>query len=476
MFDAVTYAAAVNKAKATILPAGGGEGQVLGKDADGNTTWVDNAIAENAIVTSETQPESPATKIWIDEGAEEIELATMADLQVVDDKLTTFIWKTIHRNHPNDLEAIQKLVESGEADKVFKIGDQLNIPWKDTAANIEYTMVFDVVHFGEVETEDGQTRRGMFLQSHYTIPFAVQFGQNQAFYVADNGLSAGTYSFTIGTNWGANCVAGKSYSFNLPTDLPSGGLLQIGLANSEVGACPGQSPANWRVRTYVSQTVQNARDILTLTEGASGTNLGTLTTSSKDDAVGVNNLQRASYGYNRWSKSAVRQCLNSAEDKGAWWTPQHRFDRPPTELFSKDGFLKGFNDDFLSVIKPVKVRTALNTVTDSIYGAWDETYDTFFLASLEEEYCAPQISGEGEVWDYWRERLPIDSPQNIGSANTLTEHIRYALENKSSAQSCRLRSAARDSSTNVYYLYHPGTVSTVNATASIRFAPACVIC
>lgn len=87
MFDAVTYAAAVNKAKATILPAGGGEGQVLGKDADGNTTWVDNAIAENAIVTSETQPESPATKIWIDEGAEEIELATMADLQVVDDKI-----------------------------------------------------------------------------------------------------------------------------------------------------------------------------------------------------------------------------------------------------------------------------------------------------------------------------------------------------------------------------------------------------
>lgn len=81
MFDAVTYAAAVNKAKATILPAGGGEGQVLGKDADGNTTWVDNAIAENAIVTSETQPESPATKIWIDEGAEEIELLTREDLE-----------------------------------------------------------------------------------------------------------------------------------------------------------------------------------------------------------------------------------------------------------------------------------------------------------------------------------------------------------------------------------------------------------
>lgn len=80
MFDAITYAAAVNKAKATILPAGGGEGQVLGKDADGNTTWVDNAIAENAIVTSETQPESPATKIWIDEGAEEIEIPTMEDL------------------------------------------------------------------------------------------------------------------------------------------------------------------------------------------------------------------------------------------------------------------------------------------------------------------------------------------------------------------------------------------------------------
>lgn len=80
MFDAVTYAAAVNKAKATILPAGGGEGQVLGKDADGNTTWVDNAIAENAIVTSETQPESPATKIWIDEGAEEIEILTMEDV------------------------------------------------------------------------------------------------------------------------------------------------------------------------------------------------------------------------------------------------------------------------------------------------------------------------------------------------------------------------------------------------------------
>lgn len=313
---------------------------------------------------------------------------------------------------------------------------------------------------------------------------AVQYDQNEAFYVVPSGgLTAGTYYITMENNWGSNVVSGKSYYFTLAESYAEGDLLQLGKADSEVSGLPDTAPANWRVRTYKkdgttpANMAESASEIVTLTEGTSGTNLGTLSSSTLYGTSGMNNMQRSGYGYNRWSQSALRQRLNSAAAAGAWWTAQNPYDRRPAELASLRGFMAGFDEAFLNIIKPIKVTTALNTVSDTAIGASETTFDTFFPASLEQEYIVPQASGvEGDYWEYWKRRLGLSSPQIQGGSGANANHIRYGYNAKTVAQNCRLRSAIRGDASTTWYVYTPGTASTNPATFSFRCAPACVIC
>ena len=64
--------------------------------------------------------------------------------------------------------------------------------------------------------------------------------------------------------------------------------------------------------------------------------------------------------------------------------------------------MSGFEKEFLDCIQPIKVVTALNTVSDKAVGETEVTYDTFFLPSLEQMYITPQLAGEGDVWEYWK--------------------------------------------------------------------------
>ena len=217
-------------------------------------------------------------------------------------------------------------------------------------------------------------------------------------------------------------------------------------------------------------------ETLTLTEGSSGTNLGTLSSTTLFSASGMTNLQMAAYGYNRWSHSANRQFYNSSASAGGWWTPQHPEDRPPEQLATVQGFMKGFDDEFLDIIKPVKVTTALNTVTDTSIGTSENTYDTFFLPSLEQEYIVPQVSGvEGSYFPYWKERLGLSSPQATGTGNANSRHIRYGFDAKTTAQNCRLRSASRGNACSSWYVYSSGYVSSLGSTNAFRGCPICVI-
>lgn len=373
-----------------------------------------------------------------------------------------------------DYKEVQEIVRKGLAQDVFGVGDQIVTTWND--GSHEYECPFDVVAFREVEKEDGSVVPGMIIQAHYGFA-GIQFDGNEAFYHCDSALAAGSYYVTMGNNWGSNVVSGKSYTFTLTQTVPAGGQLLFGTATSTTGALPDTAPANWRVWSYESQTSTEPIEKVTLSEGTTGTSLGTLSSSTKYGNTGLNNMQRASYGYNRWSQSGIRQNMNSSDPAGEWWTPQNVFDRPPLELATKRGFMAGFPSDFLEVLSPVKVVTALNTVSDSDIGASEVTYDTFFLPSLEEEYCAPQVSGvEGAYWPYWKERLGISSPQASGTANALPTRIRYALENHTSAQYIRLRSANRYYASYAWIVSSTGSVTSHYATYSYRFAPACVIC
>ena len=379
------------------------------------------------------------------------------------------------------LNEIHEIVRAGEAANVFSIGDQIMLNYND--GTNDYVLPWDIVHFGDVELQDGETVPGMFIQSHYAME-AVQFDQNEAFYVVPaGGLTAGTYNITMGNSWGSNVVSGKSYDFTLTESYAEGDLLQLGKADSEISALPDTAPANWRVRTYKkdgttpASMAASASEIVTLTEGTSGTSLGTLSSSTLYGTSGMNNMQRSGYGYNRWSQSALRQRLNSAAAAGAWWTAQNPYDRRPAELATLRGFMAGFDEAFLNIIKPVKVTTALNTVSDTAIGTTENTYDTFFPASLEQEYITPQLADvEGAYWEYWRRRLGLSSPQGTGGANANANHIRYGYNAKTPAQYCRLRSASRGLAYFTWYVTTTGAAYASYATPSLRCAPACVIC
>lgn len=379
------------------------------------------------------------------------------------------------------LNEIHEIVRAGEAPNVFSIGDQIMLNYND--GTNDYVLPWDIVHFGDVELQDGEVVSGMFIQSHYAME-AVQFDQNEAFYVVpEGGLTAGTYNITMGNSWGNNVVSGKSYYFVLTESYAEGDLLQLGKADSEVSGLPDTAPANWRVRTYKkdgatpASMAASASEIVTLTEGTSGTNLGTLSSSTLYGTSGINNMQRSAYGYNRWGQSALRQRLNSAAAAGAWWTAQNPYDRRPVELASLRGFMAGFDGAFLNIIKPIKVTTALNTVSDTAIGASENTYDTFFPASLEQEYIVPQASGvEGDYWEYWKRRLGLSSPQIPGGSGVNANHIRYGYNAKTTAQYCRLRSANRGTAHSTWYVGTTGYATYYGAAYSYRCAPACVIC
>ena len=377
----------------------------------------------------------------------------------------------------NSWREIQEVVRQGRAQDYFNIGDQLEVKW--TKGTTEYALPFDVVSFDDV-IKEGETdpSPGMWLESHYAMD-GVQFDASEAIYVTDVALPAGTYNFIIGTNWGSNCVAGKVYQFTTTKEIPAGGQVMVGKNNDwYTWGAPDVAPANWRVHTFASSAATTPLDSnLELSEGSDGTALGSIASNTKYSQSGVNNLQRAGYGYNRWAMSAMRQYLNSADAKGVWWAPKNPFDRAPQQLATLDGFMSGFDNEFLQAIGKIKVTTALNTISDTDIGASEDTYDKFFLASLEQEYIVPQAAGvEGAYWPYWKDRLELDSPQAQGGAGTNANHIRYAYDAKSSAQSCRLRSAYRGTANLAWYVYASGHATTTNATTAHRGCPACVIC
>ena len=369
----------------------------------------------------------------------------------------------------SDLRTIQQIVKNGYASQLFNVGDQIIVPWRDTVAGTDYTLPFDIVHFGNVELQDGETVPGMFLQSHYAAPFGVQFSHQQAFYkVGEEPLAAGTYYLTFATSWGNNVVANDNVCFTLTQDAPAGSLL-VGFYGA-----PDLVYTNWKVYVYASDRKTILETVDSVTKEARGKYLG-LWDAFGNNKYGLNGFQRTAYGNNRWSVSALRQFLNSAKGANEWWEPQTDFDIVPDQI-NKAGWLTGFGEDFLSVLGKVKVKTALNTVVNAEKDlGFDETFDKFFVPSLEERHYTPQIAGEGEIWDYWKRASESATPLRTGVA--YSNMITYGVENHVAAQTVRFRSAGRGTANDVwnastfggaYYYYY--------ASNAFRFAPACVIC
>ena len=365
-------------------------------------------------------------------------------------------------NNVSTWKQISGLVKNGYAQKIFDYGDQFIEKWTDTADAVEYEYPWRVNHFENVELENGEVVPGMYLQAHYAHPFGVQFSNARAFLACPDGLSAGTYNVMLGADWGSNAKANTYWSFTLTKDVPSGGRLAGFIRMPDV------STGSWTVISYAADAITKIETV-PVVSGQNGTDLGTLQYDTRNG--NLNSMQETGYGCNRWKTSAIRQYLNSDQPKGKWWTPQDEWDIAPDQLATKDGFLCGLPDDMKQAIKTVKVTTYTNTVQDG--GTADITYDKVFLPSLEQMYINPQISGEGNLHEYWKRRS--GSSTKLQQWGTYPRLIHYAVENHTSPQTVRLRSASRGGAYHTWIVSSSGYVGNSYAFTAHRFSPLVVM-
>lgn len=340
---------------------------------------------------------------------------------------------------------VQTIVANGASEKAFAVGTQLIEKWTDTADSKEYDLPWQVNHHENVTLEDGEVVPGMWLQTHYCLPFGVQFSHQRAFLACPDGLAAGTYHFDFAKAWGNNVKPGISYQFTLTKPVEKGGRL------AGCYGAPDTAPTSWKVYSYGANGI-TLNETVNVTVGSSGTDIGTIPYEKRNG--NINSTQEMAYGWNRWKTSALRQWLNSNKPKGQWWTPQDAWDICPDQLANKDGFLCGMPEQMLNSLKKVKVSTFANTVNDE--GVEDITYDYVTLPSLGQIYAQTQIAGEGNPHTYWKRKSGRTTPCEWWKDQP--NMITYSVANKTSAQHVRLRSANRYSANFTWLVYSSGSI------------------
>ena len=223
---------------------------------------------------------------------------------------------------------IQTAVRAGYGPVVLPVGSQLAVNH-----SVYGTRLFDVVAHDYLKSVHDENAHTMTIQQHDLLP-GTQFDAPEAFYYAEAELPAGTYNFTLATAYSS--WAEGTYQFTLTNPVPKGGQLAIsGYADAAMTAR--------QVRSYANQTTTSATESVAITAGSGGTNLGTF-------GEGLNHSHRVSYGSNNYKESAMRQFLNSSAAAGSVWTPQTKFDRPPSWQTSLAGYKNGLDQVFLAVV------------------------------------------------------------------------------------------------------------------------------
>ena len=383
------------------------------------------------------------------------------------DKTNSLLATMVRQGAPSEVNwlLLKEYAHEGVFGDLYSYGDQFVDKWKDVANNTDYAYPWRLNHIGQYKLADGEILKNRpCLQLHFVHPFGVQFSHPRAFLKCPDGLSAGTYNINFAQSWGS--FTALSWTFTLTKSVPVGGRL----AGFDFMADDSSSTRS--VTSYGADGITKIETV-SATQGVNGTNLGTLNFATRNG--NLNSMQETGYGWNRWKTSAIRQYLNSSAPIGAWWKAQDEWDIAPNELTTKAGFLSGCPEPFINAIKPVEVKTYINTVYDSTQQAedYDLTYDKVFLPSLEEMYINPQKFGEGEVHEYWKRRSGRTQP--FAQGNTYPELIHYAVENHASAQNVRLRSAYRDFAINTWYVHSSGYVYGYSAYNSYRFSPLVVL-
>ena len=338
---------------------------------------------------------------------------------------------------------IQKAVRSGIAKDILPVGTQLAVNH-----SVFGTRLFDVVAHDYLKSVHDENAHTMTIQQHDLLP-GTQFDAPEAFYYAETQLAAGTYNVILATAYGG--WAAGTYQFTLTQAVPAGGQLRInGYESTAI--------TSLKVQSYANRTTTTATESVAITAGSGGTNLGTFGEGA------INSIQRVSYGSNNYKESAMRQFLNSSAAAGSVWTPQTKFDRPPSWQTSLAGYKAGLDQDFLAVVGNVVLPCSAN----NIYEAPDSTItkgekytlnDEFYLASRAEVFGSHDVNDGSVLFPYYE-----------GAGNA--DRIKYR---DGSAANWWLRTPTSGDACNVRRVGSDGTVYHYAALNASGLAPACTI-
>ena len=341
-----------------------------------------------------------------------------------------------------DWYGIAKLVYGGNAASSLPVGTALSTVQGD------YKYQWDVVHHGTVNGKPA-----MFLLMHNILGGMMQ-DNTEALYYAETQLNAGTYNFTIPTGWNDGYGTGKTFQFTLTQNVPAGGVLMFPWA-WQVQA------STIKVSSYSSRTSTTAIETVSVTEGSGGTSLGT----ADGKSTNLNHIQRSCYGSNNIKESALRQWLNSSATKGNFWTPQTKFDRPPSYANTLDGFLTTLPDDFKAVVKKRDRKVNTNNVfeVNDTLNSYYTISDKFWLASRFNVYGTEEVGSvatDDVFFDYYN-----------GASNT--DRIKY--DSSGVAHWWWLHTPNAGYAVHVRFVLVDGSLNSNNAVTGYGVAPACVI-
>ena len=301
---------------------------------------------------------------------------------------------------PNSWANVDAMVDLGIAKTAIDIGDQFSC-----SRNNE-VITWDVIgHNCDILSDSKYAGRdNMTLYMHNQLSTTMQFDAREAFYVADEEIPENTTCYILieSQPW-YTADQGKYAQFTLTQGLPIGG--QIVFTHSQ-----DTTMFEKTLSTYDSANATTARETPTITEGSDGTkNLGTLKENLTQ--ANVNSCRRSFWGSHNYKTSAIRQWLNSDAAAGNVWTPQTKFDRPPSWVNSANGFMYGMDEDFLKVVKKTHIKTARISSFEEDSLTYDEMDDYFFLLSKPQIYGGVTVSGvdEGQAYPYFKDYSTLNA-------------------------------------------------------------------